>query len=58
MKITMRHEEPDRVPLMEGTVGDTIQSQFLGKTVTEADLNFQVEFWIQAGMMIFRLAKG
>ncbi len=49
IKTAMRHEEPDRVPLVEAVVGYEIQSQFLGKTVTDADIQGQVEFWAKAG---------
>jgi hypothetical protein len=50
--------EPERVPWMEGTGGYEIQSHFLGKTVTEADLKFQVEFWIHAGYDYVLLTVG
>ena len=43
---------------MQGTVGYEIQSHFLGKTVMEADLKFQVEFWIQAGYDYVLLTAG
>ena len=44
---TIRHEEPDRVPLAELGVDRPIQSAFLGKPVnTMAD---EVEFWHKAG---------
>ncbi len=46
---TMRHEEPDRVPLIEALVSYEIQSQFLGKKVEDSDLSSQVEFWVKAG---------
>lgn len=45
----VHHEEPDRVPLVEALVAYEIQSQFLGRTVTEHDLVSQVEFWSSAG---------
>jgi uroporphyrinogen decarboxylase len=46
---TVKHEEPDRVPLLEALVEYPIQSQFLGKEVTSDDLKSQVEFWYKAG---------
>jgi uroporphyrinogen decarboxylase len=46
---TVRHEEPDRVPLLECLVEYPIQSQFLGREVTPGDLTSQVEFWYKAG---------
>ena len=35
---TLQHQEPDRVPLMEAIIAYEIQSQFLGRPVTDADL--------------------
>ena len=49
LKKALHHEEPDRVPLMEAIVGYEIQSQFLGRTVDDADVQSQLEFWIKAG---------
>lgn len=45
----VRHGEPDRVPLCEALIDYTIQSKFLGRTVTPDDLESQVEFWSKAG---------
>jgi uroporphyrinogen decarboxylase len=45
----VRHQETDRVPLGEILIDYTIQSQFLGRTVTADDLAGQVEFWSKAG---------
>lgn len=45
----MRHEEPDRVPLIEALVSYEIQSRFLGRKVEDSDLRSQVEFWVKAG---------
>ena len=45
----VRHQETDRVPLSEILIDYSIQSQFLGRTVTAGDLPAQVEFWSQAG---------
>jgi uroporphyrinogen decarboxylase len=58
LKKTMRHEEPDRVPFVEGTVGYEIQSQFLGKKVTGATVRSQIEFWTQAGYDYILLTSG
>jgi uroporphyrinogen decarboxylase len=49
LKKTLRHEEPDRVPLIEAVVGYEIQSRFLGKPVTDSDMRSQAEFWAKAG---------
>jgi len=46
---TVRHEEPDRVPLCEVLIEYPVQSQFLGREVTSDDLESQVEFWYRAG---------
>jgi len=46
---TLKHHEPDRVPMLEAAVDYEIMSQFLGKTVTDSDLQSQVEFWTNAG---------
>ncbi|MGE5842993.1 MAG: uroporphyrinogen decarboxylase family protein [Deltaproteobacteria bacterium] len=45
----VRHKETDRVPLGEILIDYSIQSQFLGRTVTSDDLAGQVEFWSKAG---------
>lgn len=58
LRKTMRHEEPDRVPLVEGVVGYEIQSQFLGKKVTGAEVESQVKFWTQAGYDYIPLTSG
>jgi uroporphyrinogen decarboxylase len=58
LKKAMRHEEPDRVPLAEGTIAYEIQSRFLGRKITETDLAGQVEFWAQAGYEHFPLTVG
>ena len=49
LKKAIRHEEPDRVPLIEALVAYEIQSQFLGRKVEDYDLKSQVEFWVKAG---------
>jgi uroporphyrinogen decarboxylase len=54
----LKHEEPDRVPLVEALITHEIQSQFLGRTVTEDDLASQVEFWTQAGYDYVPLTVG
>ena len=45
----VNHKETDRVPLGEILIDYSIQSEFLGRTVTADDLASQVEFWAQAG---------
>ena len=45
----VRHEEADRVPLLEALVEYPIQSRFLGREVTADDLESQVEFYYKAG---------
>ena len=46
---TVRHEEPDRVPLCEVLIEYPVQSRFLGRQVNSGDLESQVEFWARAG---------
>ena len=55
---TVRHEEPDRVPLCEVLIEYPIQSQFLGKDITAEDLKSQVEFWGKAGYDFIPLTVG
>ncbi len=55
---TIRHEEPDRVPLIEALVAYEIQSAFLGKKVESGDLKSQVEFWAGAGYDSIPLTVG
>lgn len=45
----VQHRETDRVPLGEILIDYSIQSRFLGRTVTADDLPGQVEFWSRAG---------
>ena len=45
----VQHRETDRVPLGEILIDYSIQSKFLGRTVTADDLPGQVEFWSKAG---------
>lgn len=45
----VNHRETDRVPLGEILIHYSIQSKFLGRTVTADDLAGQVEFWSKAG---------
>ena len=54
----VRHEKPDRVPLIELLVEFEIQSQFLGRTVTCENLGAQVEFWTKAGYDYVPLVVG
>ena len=43
---TLKHEEPDRVPLAEVVVDYEIMGRFLGREVTDDDVASQVEFWV------------
>jgi uroporphyrinogen decarboxylase len=45
----VHHKETDRVPLGEILIDYSVQSRFLGRTVTADDLAGQVEFWTKAG---------
>ncbi len=45
----VNHRETDRVPLGEILIDYSVQSKFLGRTVTVDDLAGQVEFWAKAG---------
>jgi uroporphyrinogen decarboxylase len=45
----VHHKETDRVPLGEILIDYSVQSKFLGRTVTADDLAGQVEFWTKAG---------
>ena len=45
----VQHRETDRVPLGEILIDYSVQSTFLGRTVTADDLAGQVEFWSRAG---------
>lgn len=58
IKKTVRHEEPDRVPLCEALVDYSIQSRFLGHEVTPDDLESQVRFWTSAGYDYIPLTIG
>jgi len=55
---TVRHEEADRVPMLEVLVDYPIQSKFLGKEVRSDDLAAQLEFWIKAGYDYIPLTVG
>ena len=55
---TVRHEEPDRVPLGDNYVAYPIQSRFLGREVTPDDLEAQLEFWFKAGYDFIPLTVG
>lgn len=55
---TVRHEEPDRVPLCEVLIEYPIQSRFLGRQVTPEDLGSQIEFWAKAGYDFIPLTVG
>jgi len=58
LRKTVRHEEPDRVPLCEVLIEYPIQSKFLGREVTAEDLQSQLEFWTKAGYDYIPLAVG
>ncbi|HDY87080.1 MAG TPA: hypothetical protein ENH82_03065 [bacterium] len=55
---TVRHEEPDRVPLCEVLIEYPIQSRFLGRRVNPDDLDAQVEFWTKAGYDFIPITVG
>jgi uroporphyrinogen decarboxylase len=55
---TVRHEEPDRIPLCEVLIEYPIQSRFLGREVTAEDLAGQVEFWAGAGYDFIPITVG
>jgi uroporphyrinogen decarboxylase len=55
---TLKHQEPDRVPMMEAVVDYEIMGQFLGKPVADSDLATQVEFWTKAGYDYIPLTVG
>lgn len=54
----VRHQEADRVPMLEVLVDYPIQSKFLGKEVRSDDLAAQLEFWIKAGYDYIPLTVG
>jgi len=56
--ITVKHEEPDRVPLLDGAIAYETMSKFLGKTVVDSDISSQVEFWTRAGYDYTALTVG
>lgn len=58
LKKAVYHEEPDRLPLAEALVAYEIQSEFLGRKVTDSDLKSQLEFWIKAGYDFIPLTVG
>jgi uroporphyrinogen decarboxylase len=58
LKKALHHEEPDRLPLAEALVSYEIQSLFLGKEVTDSDLQSQVDFWVQGGYDYIPLTVG
>lgn len=58
LKKTVRHIEPDRVPLCEVLIEYPIQSLFLGREVTPDDLDAQVEFWAKAGYDFIPITVG
>lgn len=58
LKMAVRHQEPDRVPLCEVLIEYPIQSKFLGREVAPDDLEAQVEFWSRAGYDFIPLTVG
>ncbi|MCF8105696.1 MAG: hypothetical protein K9K64_09445 [Desulfohalobiaceae bacterium] len=58
LKTAVRLEEPDRVPLLEVLVHYSIQSAFLGRTVTHEAISDQIAFWSQAGYDYLPLTVG
>ena len=55
---TVRHQEPDRVPLCEVLIEYPIQSRFLGRKVARDDLDEQVKFWAGAGYDFIPITVG
>jgi len=55
---TLKHQEPDRVPLAEAAISYEMMSQFLGKEVKDSDVATQVEFWTKAGYDYVALTVG
>lgn len=55
---TVKHMEPDRIPLIDAAISYEIMSKFLGKTVQSLDLELQVEFWQKAGYDYIALTAG
>ena len=55
---TLRHQEPDRVPLAEVAVDYQIMGQFIGRSVTDDDVAAQTEFWHRAGYDYVILTAG
>lgn len=58
IRATVRHEEPDRVPLCEALIDYAVQSAFLGRDVSPDDIGAQVEFWARAGYDYIPLSVG
>jgi uroporphyrinogen decarboxylase len=58
LETTLRHQEPDRVPLAEAAVSYEIMSRLLGREVTATDIQAQVEFWMKAGYDYVPLTVG
>lgn len=54
----LRHEEPDRVPMMEAAISYEIMSKFIGKEIDSSNLEAQVEFWVKAGYDYVALTAG
>src|ERR1035438_5619249 len=55
---TLKQREPDRVPMLEAVVDLEIMGQFLGRKVTDTDIESQVEFWTKAGYDYIPLTVG
>ena len=54
----VRHEEPDRVPLIDAAISYDIMGRFLGKKVDSEDVATQVLFWQNAGYDYIALTAG
>ena len=55
---TVKHMEPDRVPLIDAAISYETMSRFIGREVTDADIEAQVEFWKKAGYDYIALTAG
>jgi uroporphyrinogen decarboxylase len=54
----VKHQEPDRVPLIDAAVSYEIMGQFLGKEVLAEDIEAQTEFWRKAGYDYIAITAG
>lgn len=58
ISLTVRHQEPDRVPLMDAAISYEIMSRFLGRPVLDSDVEAQADFFLQAGYDYVPLTAG